>query len=59
LARLALWFFFLWRVSRLELRLVPTHPDRAGGLGFFEVVHTEFILWPWQSRQSSPHRWTG
>jgi hypothetical protein len=40
--RLALWCFFLWRVSRLELRLVPTHPDRAGGLGFLEVVHTEF-----------------
>jgi hypothetical protein len=34
--------FFLWRVSRLELLLVPTHPDRAGGLGFLEVVHTEF-----------------
>jgi len=41
--RLALWCFFLWRVSRLELRLVPTHPDGAGGLGFLELVHTEFI----------------
>jgi hypothetical protein len=40
--RLALWCFFLWRVSRLELRLVPIHPDCAGGLGFLEVVHTEF-----------------
>jgi hypothetical protein len=40
--RLALWCFFLWRVSGLELRLVPTHPDRAGGLGFLELVHTEF-----------------
>jgi hypothetical protein len=37
-----LWCFFLWRVSRLELRLVPTHPDGAGGLGLLEVVHTEF-----------------
>jgi hypothetical protein len=42
--RLALWFFFLWRVSRLELRLVPTHPDRAGGLGFLELVHTKFTI---------------
>jgi hypothetical protein len=25
---------FLWRVSRLNLRLIPTHPDRAAGLGF-------------------------
>jgi len=41
--RLALWCFFLWRVSRLKLRLVPTHPDRAGGLGYLELVHTEFI----------------
>jgi hypothetical protein len=40
--RLALWSFFLSRVSKLELRLVPIHPDRAGGLGFLELVHTEF-----------------
>jgi hypothetical protein len=41
--QLALWCFFLWRLSRLELHLVPTHPDRAGGLGYLEVVHTEFV----------------
>jgi hypothetical protein len=32
--RLFLWMRFLWHVSRLELRLLPAHPDRAGGLGF-------------------------
>ena len=32
--RLFLWIRFLWQVSRLDLRIVPTHPDRAGGLGF-------------------------
>ncbi len=32
--RLFIWFVFLWRVSRLALRLTATHPDRAGGLGF-------------------------
>ncbi len=32
--RFFVWFLFLWRVSRLDLRLTPTHPDRAGGLGF-------------------------
>ena len=32
--RIFLWFGFLWRVARLELHLIPTHPDRAGGLGF-------------------------
>jgi len=29
-----LWSWFLFRVSRLGLELTPTHPDRAGGLGF-------------------------
>jgi hypothetical protein len=32
--RLWLWFRFLWQVSRLNLNLTPTHPDRAGGLDF-------------------------
>jgi hypothetical protein len=32
--RFLLWFWFLWRVSRLNLYLNPTHPDRAAGLGF-------------------------
>jgi hypothetical protein len=32
--RLCIWARFLWQVSRIELRLVPTHPDRVGGLGF-------------------------
>ena len=29
--RLFIWFRFL-QLSRLDLRLIPTHPDRAGGL---------------------------
>jgi hypothetical protein len=32
--RLLIWFRFLWQVSRLNLRLISTHPDRAGGLAF-------------------------
>ncbi|WP_213308730.1 hypothetical protein [Paraburkholderia sacchari] len=32
--RLFVWTRFLWQVSRIELDLVPTHPDRVGGLGF-------------------------
>lgn len=40
--RLGLWYFFLWRVSRLDLRLVPTHPDQTAGLGYLEVVHAHF-----------------
>jgi hypothetical protein len=32
--RFFLWFQFLWRVSKLNLRLIATNPDRAAGLGF-------------------------
>jgi hypothetical protein len=28
------------RIARLDLRLVPTHPDCAGGLGFLEMAPT-------------------
>ncbi len=37
-----LWCYFLWRVQRLDLRLIPAHPDRAGGLGYLEVVQEHF-----------------
>jgi len=39
LVRMLNWFGFLWSVSRLDLQLVPTHPDRAGGLGFLGGAH--------------------
>ncbi len=29
-----IWFWFLFRVSRLHLHLPPLHPDRQGGIGF-------------------------
>jgi hypothetical protein len=34
LFRFGIWGWFLWRLSRLPLALMPSHPDRAGGLGF-------------------------
>jgi hypothetical protein len=40
--RLAVWARFLWQVSRLDLHLIPGHPDRAGGLGPLEGVHERF-----------------
>jgi hypothetical protein len=49
---LALMFGWLWRlvvttvfcarVARLPLSLVPTHPDRLGGLGFLERIPIAF-----------------
>lgn len=32
--RMVSWSVFLYRVSRLKLKLVPTHSDRAAGIGF-------------------------
>jgi hypothetical protein len=32
--RLFIWFRFLWHVSRINLHLIPTHPDRSAGLAF-------------------------
>ena len=31
-------------ISRLDLRLIPSHPDRVGGLGFIELVPAAFGL---------------
>lgn len=32
--RLFIWARFLWQVSRIDLVLIPLHPDRNAGLGF-------------------------
>jgi hypothetical protein len=40
--RLLVWFRFLWQVSRLNLHLRPSHPDRAGGIGFLGAVAYAF-----------------
>ena len=41
--RLFIWMRFLWHVSRIELALVPTHPDRVGGLGFLSNTVYAFM----------------
>ncbi len=38
--RLLCWAIFLWTVSRLNLNLVGTHADQAGGLGFLGTAHS-------------------
>jgi hypothetical protein len=42
--RIFIWMRFLWHVSRIELSLVPTHPDRIGGLGFLTNTVYAFTL---------------
>ncbi len=39
---LGVWWYFLWRIQRLDLELIPIHSDGAGGLGYLEVVHEQF-----------------
>jgi hypothetical protein len=42
--RIFIWVRFLWQVSRIELSLIPIHPDRVGGLGF--LANTAFAFMP-------------
>lgn len=41
--RLLIWARLLFQISRLDLNLVPTHPDRSGGLGFLSNVLYAFF----------------
>ena len=42
--RIAIWSWYLWRLSRLPLVLTPSHPDATGGIGFISDVQTKFGL---------------
>ncbi len=41
--RLFIWARLLWQISRIDLRLIPSHPDRVGGLGFLSNTINAFI----------------
>jgi hypothetical protein len=42
--RMLVWARFLWQVSRIPLSLIPTHPDRVGGLGFLANTAYAFAV---------------
>jgi hypothetical protein len=42
--RLFIWTRFLWQTSRIRLKLIPTHPDELGGLGFLSKTVYAFTL---------------
>lgn len=42
--RLFIWTCFLRDMARLNLNLVATHPDRAGGLGFLGGAHVTLAI---------------
>ena len=47
--RILIWTRFLWQASRIELSLIPTHPDRVGGLGFLAKRFTPLPHWRWHT----------
>jgi hypothetical protein len=42
-ARMLIWWYVLWRIGQLDLHLIPTHPDLAGGLGVFGVAQMALL----------------
>ena len=40
--RILIWYIFLWKVSRIPLRLSALHPDLTGGLGFLGKSASDF-----------------
>ena len=50
----ASWF---WKVGRLGLALVPSHPDRTGGIAFVEKVPGAFVLVTFATTAVIASRW--
>lgn len=42
--KVLIWARYLYRMSRIPLALVASHPDRTGGLGFVSEVEATFAL---------------
>jgi hypothetical protein len=40
--RYALWSVLLYKIAQFDIKLVPTHPDRLGGLGFVLLAQRHF-----------------
>ncbi len=49
------WWF--WKVGRLGLALVPTHPDRTGGIAFVEKVPGAFAMVTFATTAVIASRW--
>jgi hypothetical protein len=44
-AFILVWSVILWKISRFDLHLIPTHPDFAAGLGPLGVAHVALAPW--------------
>jgi hypothetical protein len=55
--RLLLLTWWFWRVGRLELSLVPSHPDRVAGLGLVERLPSAYLLVSFALSAVAASRW--
>lgn len=55
--RLVLLFVLLRRIAKLDLALVPSHPDKASGLAFLESFPSAFSLVAFASSAVVASRW--
>ncbi|MCO6431979.1 MAG: hypothetical protein J5J00_14060 [Deltaproteobacteria bacterium] len=42
--KVSIWCYYLRRVSKLDLRLIASHPDMTGGLGFLSSTQGSFAI---------------
>jgi hypothetical protein len=42
--KILIWYWILWKISKLDLVLHPAHPDRYGGLGFLSRLQSKFAI---------------
>lgn len=42
--KVIIWTWYLYRMSRLRLMLVASHPDQTGGIGFISNVQAKFAI---------------
>jgi hypothetical protein len=55
--RILLVAYAFWRVGRLELSLVPSHPDHAGGIAFVEKLPGAYALVTFAMSAAIASRW--
>jgi len=42
--KIQLWCFYLFEISKFKLRIIASHPDRTGGIGFLSDTQKSFAI---------------
>jgi hypothetical protein len=40
--KILIWYWVIWKISHLKLKIHASHPDQFGGLGFFSRLQSRF-----------------